>query len=79
MRTIETTAVVTPEHTITVQLPADIPPGACQVVVVVMETTGQPRPTPLKRFTEGWPAYDVGPWPEGFTASREQLYDDDGR
>ena len=23
--------------------------------------------------------WDPGPWPEGFTASRDQLYDDDGR
>ena len=25
------------------------------------------------------PVYDPGPWPAGFTASREQLYDDYGR
>ena len=25
------------------------------------------------------PVYDPGPWPAGFTASREQLYDDHGR
>lgn len=26
-----------------------------------------------------WPALPGNPWPEGFTASREQLYEDDGR
>jgi hypothetical protein len=78
MHTIETTAVVTPERTVTVQLPADVPPGPCGVVVVVEPANPQP-PAARPRFTEGWPAHDVGPWPEGFTASREQLYGDDGR
>lgn len=78
MRTIETTAVVTPEHTITVQLPPDIPPGPCRLVVVVESASLQQSPS-RKRFTEDLPTYDVGPWPEGFTASREQIYDDDGR
>ncbi|HVK16042.1 MAG TPA: hypothetical protein VM533_03775 [Fimbriiglobus sp.] len=73
MRTIQTTAVVTPERTITVQLPPDVPPGVCQVVVVV-EQSGEQKPFPYNL-----PVYDVGPWPEGFTASREQIYDDDGR
>lgn len=26
-----------------------------------------------------WPMFSVNPWPPEFTASREQLYDDDGR
>ncbi len=26
-----------------------------------------------------FPAVDMGPWPEGFTASREQIYDETGR
>jgi hypothetical protein len=76
MRTIETTAVVTPDHTITVQLPEDIPPGECRVVVVVAPEATHPA-TPLP-FSQ-WPAYDLGPWPEGFTVSREQIYGDDGR
>lgn len=35
MRTIHTSAVVTPEHTLTVCVPADIPPGMRDVVVVL--------------------------------------------
>lgn len=73
MRTIETTAVVTPDHTITVQLPADVPVGQCRVVVVVDTPAGE-RPFPYNL-----PVYDVGPWPEGFTVRREQIYGDDGR
>lgn len=80
MRTIETTAVVTPEHTITVQLPPDVPPGPCQLVVVVssMSTQLTPPPKPTGSVLD-LPVHDVGPWPEGFTVSREQIYDDDGR
>ena len=30
-------------------------------------------------FAEILPPYDPGPWPEGFTVSREQIHDDMGR
>lgn len=76
MRAIETTAVVTPDHTITVQLPEDIPPGECRVVVVV--EPGQAVNT-AGSFTANWPVHDVGPWPKGFTVRREEIYGDDGR
>ena len=38
-------------------------------------------PRRRRRFSiaEILPPHDPGPWPEGFTASREQLYDDRGR
>ena len=26
-----------------------------------------------------WPPLDLGPWPEGFTVGRDQIYDEDGR
>jgi hypothetical protein len=72
MRTIETTAVVGPDHTITVKLPDDIPPGEVRVVLLVGSSADPPLPFGLLPI-------DIGPWPEGFTASREQLYADDGR
>jgi hypothetical protein len=76
MRTIETTAVVTPEHTLTIQLPPDVPPGPHRVVVVIEDGKQPPARTP---GWKDWPAHNLGPWPEGFTASREQIYGDDGR
>lgn len=30
-------------------------------------------------ISEILPPYDPGPWPEGFTASREQIYGDEER
>lgn len=76
MRTIETTAVVTADHTLTVTLPVDVPPGPCRVVVVVgsdqvpiHRATGQPMvfssyPVQLATVT---------------TFRREEMYGDDGR
>lgn len=74
MTTIETTAVITPEHTLTVTVPADIPPGPCRVVVVV-DGVAEPR----KPFTEGWPKISVALADPNCTFRREDLYGDDGR
>ena len=77
MRTIETTGVVTADHTITLKLPDDVPAGDCQIVVVFQdELETHPKSGPI---TANWETFDIGPWPEGFTASREQIYGDDGR
>ena len=73
MRTIETTAVVTAEHTITVKLPDDIPPGEVQVVVVV--ANGKPTETKLPSWKD-WKPHQVGLVDPNFTFRREDLYDD---
>jgi hypothetical protein len=75
MKTIETTAVVGDDRKLTVRLPADITPGEHRVVVLI-DNEPTPAPTPPEwRF----PVIDVGPWPEGFTVRREDIYGDDGR
>lgn len=81
MRTIQTTAEAIPEHTVTVSVPIDVAPGVHEPVVVLPS-----EPTPASAlispagdpggFTAGWPVFDLGPWPEGFTVSREQIYAD---
>ena len=38
-----------------------------------------PSGPPWFDLDELFAPWDPGPWPEGFTVSREQLYDDDGR
>ena len=72
MRTIQTTVDVDEEHRASIQFPADIPPGPHRVVLTIEEEV--PVRPPLT-----FSAHDVGAWPEGFTASREQIYDDSGR
>ena len=54
--------------------------------LVFARSTGVPlesvtTPTRRRKFSIGeiLPPHDPGPWPEGFTVSREQIYDDMGR
>ena len=75
MRTIETQATVTPDGTLTIHLPPDVPPGKHRIVLKIDEppVTGSPR-APLDL-----PIHDCGPWPKQFSLRREELYGDNGR
>ena len=72
MKTIQTTIVVDEEGKATIQLTPDVTPGLHQAVVVIDEPLGSRAPLTFS-------AHDVGPWPEGFTVRREEIYGDDGR
>lgn len=75
MRALTATGVVHPDHTLTVPVPPDIPPGE-RTVVVVLEEQPVARPTPdLLKFTP----HPVGPADPGCTYRREDMYGDDGR
>ena len=77
MRTVTATAIVRPDHVLTVQVPADIAPGTHQVVVVLQEAAPV---APFPDFLANWPApYDVGPVDPNMTYRREDMYGDDGR
>jgi hypothetical protein len=75
MKTIETTVLVTPEGTVTLQLPEDIAPGEHRIVVVIDEQpiVREKRP-PLK-----FPEDRYGPWPEDLSLRREDMYGEWGR
>jgi hypothetical protein len=76
MRALTLTAVVRPDHTLTVQVPEDIPSGSHPVVIILDSPPSSPG-----MATSEWrlPVHDVGPWPEGFTLRRADIYGDDGR
>jgi hypothetical protein len=75
LKTIETIAVVTPDHRLTVQLPEDVTPGEHHVVVVIdLEQAARQKREPLQ-----FSAYPVGLVSDAFTFRREDLYGDDGR
>lgn len=77
MRAVETVAAVNSDHTMTAQLPADIPPGSHRVVVVIeADTSHEPPP---QHGWANWPAHDVALTDPTFTFRREDLYGDDGR
>jgi len=73
MRTIEATATIRPDRTLTVQVPPDIAPGDHHIVVIIDEqpTVEAPRP-PLQLA-----AYPVGLTAPERTFRREELYDDE--
>ncbi|MBI3966857.1 MAG: hypothetical protein HY329_14590 [Chloroflexi bacterium] len=75
MRTIQAVGHVTPEGTLTVPVPPDIAPGEHQVVIMIDGPTGRRK----QRAPLNIPADDFGPWPEGLTLRREDLYDEWGR
>lgn len=75
MKTIETTATVSAEGTLTVRVPSDIPPGEHRVVLVIEE-----QPSPVEhRPPLDFPVDDWGPWPEGLSLSRKDIYGNWGR
>ena len=75
MRTIETTATVTSDGKMTVQVPPDIPEGEHHVVVVIDEQSVKKEKRPLLDF----PVDNWGPWPENLSLRREDMYDEWGR
>ena len=74
MTTIETTIQVDDEGKATIRLPSDLKAGAYRAVLVI-EGPERPAARPPLTFS----AHEVGPWPEGFTVRREEIYGDDGR
>ncbi len=77
MRALTATAIVRPDHTLILQVPADISPGPHQVVVVLQEEGKGP---PRKSLAVDWPApYNTGSVDANMTFRREDLYGDDGR
>ena len=73
MRTVETTATVTPDGRVTVQVPLDVTPGTHQIVLVIDDEAREARERQLGSF----PVVSVGAWPSSL--SREDMYGDAGR
>lgn len=75
MRTIDTKGMVTPDRTLQVRVPDDIPPGEHHVVVIIEEAVTQPRVKPPFDF----PIDRYGSWPSDVSLRREEMYDNEGR
>lgn len=74
MKTIETTATVGPDGALTARVPPEVPPGEHRVVLVIEEEPAREKASPFD-----FPVHDLGPWPEGLSLRREDLYGDWGR
>jgi hypothetical protein len=75
MHTWTATGIIHPDHTLTVQVPSDIPPGTRSVVIVLGEATpAAPLSLPLH-----FSPHSVGLANEAWTFRREDMYGGDGR
>jgi hypothetical protein len=76
MRTLELIGQVERDGRLTVQLPSDIPPGEHQIVLVIDERSLTPSEA---HALDDFPVDDYGPWPEGLSLRREDMYGKWGR
>ena len=68
---------VGPDHRISGVAPPDVPPGEHEITITVAPL---PVHLPQKKFSvKDLPRHDLGPWPEGLSLRREDIYDEDGR
>jgi hypothetical protein len=74
MRTLQITATVTPDHELKVPLPAEIPAGDYQIVLVMEEQPTQKQRKPFK-----FPVDDYGLLLTELSLRREDMYGDFGR
>lgn len=78
MTQIHTRICVGPDGRITGVVPPDVPPGEHEATITLVPSPVRQKPT--KKFrVEDLPKHDLGPWPEGLSLRREDIYDDDGR
>ncbi len=76
MTVITTRITVAADGTISVA--GSLPAGEYVVSVVLPERPSRQFPT-LPFNVDALPARDLGPWPEGLSLRREEMYGDDGR
>ncbi len=75
MKTIETTVNVSDDGTITLTVPPDVPRGVCRVIISIEPPDAGSK---LKK-PFAFPTEDYGPWPDGISLRREDIYGDDAR
>jgi hypothetical protein len=75
MRALTATGIVNPDHTLTLRIPSDIPPGPQTVIVVLDDSIN----THSQRSAISFNPHPVGPADPACTYRREDLYGDDGR
>jgi hypothetical protein len=76
MKTIHEVVNVGEDRRLTMTLPHDISPGKHTVVLVIDESRDS---VPSSTSMDDFRSHDVGPWPESFTASREEINGEGGR
>jgi hypothetical protein len=78
MNEIRTRVIVGPDHRISGTAPAEVPAGEHEVTITLPDRSSHERPTREIDPTD-LPRHDLGPWPQGLSLRREDIYGDDGR
>ena len=77
MTEIRTRVLVGPDRRISGTAPAAVPPGEHEITIIFARPI---RERPEEPFdVDALPTHDLGPWPEGLSLRREDMYDEDGR
>jgi hypothetical protein len=74
MKTIQTTALISPEHQLTIQVPPDIQAGEYEIVLVLAAKPAKKKRQPFK-----FPVDDYGLLLTELSLRREEMYGDFGR
>ena len=78
MTSVTTRIRVAEDGTISGRVSGEVPPGEHEATIVVSPVRAARRPG--KTFSvRRLPRIDLGPWPEGISLRREDIYSDDGR
>ena len=78
MHDVRTRIRVNGDQTISGVAPPEVPPGEHEVTITIAPPPVEP--SAKKPFdVNDLPVVDLGPWPEGTSLRREDMYDDDGR
>jgi hypothetical protein len=74
MKTIQTTALISPEHQLSIQVPPDIQAGEYEIVLVLQAKPAKKKHQPFK-----FPIDDYGSLLAEPSLRREDMYGDFGR
>lgn len=78
MQEVRTRIHVSADRTITGTAPSDVPPGEHEITITISPAPAHQQPKkPFK--ADDLPSHDLGPWPEGLSLRREDIYDEEGR
>jgi len=78
MTEIRARVLVGRDHRISGTAPAAVPPGEHEITIKVAPPLTRQRPGEPFEIS-ALPTHDLGPWPEGLSLSREDIYGEDGR
>lgn len=78
MTQIRARILVGRDHRISGTVPDDVPPGEHEALITLAPPP-EVQPSPERLHLAEMPVHDLGPWPEGLSLRREDIYGDDGR